>query len=80
MIGETLIDLFFSILRAAFSGLEIVGLPYQAINALTTIMSYGIWIVGADIMVLFSSMIVGWWAVKLAVGLVVWIWELLPLT
>lgn len=80
MIVESVLGLFFSVLRLALSGFEIIGLPYQYINVLSTIMSYGIWIVGVDVMAIFISCVVGWWAIKFTVGLVIWIWELLPLT
>ena len=80
MIVETVVDLFFTVITYAFQGLEIIGLPYQLINSLATILSYGTWIVGADILALFTAMVVGWWTIKFAVGLVVFIWELLPLT
>lgn len=80
MIVETVVDLFFSLMTQAFAGLEIIGLPYQYINTLSTILVYGTWIVGADILAIFVSMVVGWWAIKFVVGLVVFIWELLPLT
>lgn len=80
MIVETLVDLFFNILRVAFGGLEIVKLPTDAINALHTIVVYGIWVVGADILALFVASIVFWWVTKFSVGLVVWIWERLPMT
>lgn len=80
MIVSTTIDLFFAILRGAFSGMEIIGLPLQLINTLQTILVYGIWVVGADIMAIFVAMVVGWWSIKFTVGLVVWLWELLPLT
>lgn len=80
MIVESLIDFFFRILSMAFSGLEIIGLPLQYINSLQTLFVYGTWVVGADILAIFTTMIVGWWTIKLTVGLVLWIWELLPLT
>ena len=80
MIVETIAELFFGSVLRAFSGLEIIGLPLQAINTLQTILVYGTWIVGADIMAIFTSMVVGWWAIKFLVGAVIWIWELLPLT
>lgn len=80
MIVESVVDLFFSVMTMAFSGLEIVGLPLQTINTLQTIVVYGVWVVGADIMALFVGLIVGWWAMKFIVGTVVWVWELLPLT
>lgn len=80
MIVEGLVDLFLGLLRGAFSGMEIVGLPYQLISTLSTLTVYGTWVVGADILAIFISMVVGWWAIKFVVGLIVWIWELLPLT
>lgn len=80
MIVSGTVDLFFAILRGAFSGLEIIGLPLQFINTLQTIMVYGVWIVGADVISIFVTTIIAWWTIKLAVGLVVWLWELLPLT
>lgn len=78
MIVEGIVDLFFATLSQAFLGLEIVGLPLQYINALQTILVYGTWVVGADIMAIFVAMVVGWWSIKLSVGLVVWLWELIP--
>lgn len=80
MIVEGLVGLFFDMLSLAFRGMEIVGLPFQLISVLQTILCYGVWIVGADIMAIFVSLVVGWWAVKFSVGLLVWLWELLPLT
>lgn len=80
MIVQSVVDLFFAVLGNAFGALEVIGLPLQYINTLQTILVYGVWVVGADIMALFVTMVVGWWTVKLAVGLVVWLWELLPLT
>lgn len=80
MIVEGVLGLFFSVVRLAFSGFEIVGLPFQFINVLSTILSYGIWIVGADVFGIFLATIVSWWVIKFTIGLVLWIWELLPLT
>ena len=80
MIVETIVDIFFNSLLGFFNGLELIGLPFQLINTLSTILVYGVWIVGADIMALFISMVVSWWVIKLTIGLVLWIWELLPLT
>ena len=44
MIGEALIDLFFTIFRLVFSTFELVALPTQLISTLETILVYGIWI------------------------------------
>lgn len=80
MIVSTVVDLFFGLMRTVFSGLEFIGLPYEVINSLQTIMVYGTWIVGADVLAIITATIVAWWGIKLTVGLVIWIWELLPLT
>ena len=53
MIVETIVDIFFNSLLGFFNGLELIGLPFQLINTLSTILVYGVWIVGADIMALF---------------------------
>lgn len=80
MIVEGLVNMFLGILRGAFSGFELVGLPMQYINTLNTILVYGNWVVGVDIMAIFVGTVVFWWAIKLSVGLIIWLWELLPLT
>lgn len=80
MIGEALIDLFLSIFRLLFGALEFINLPTQAIGALSTILVYGNWVVGVDILALFVGTVVFWWGVHLSIGLAVWVWEHLPLT
>lgn len=80
MIVETMVGIFLESMSMALSGLEIVGLPMQAIDALQSILCYGIWVVGADIMAIFANSVVSWWVIKFTVGAVVFVWELLPLT
>lgn len=80
MIGEVLIDLFFGTFSVLFGALEIVNLPTQLISTLSTILVYGNWVVGVDIMALFVGTVVFWWGVHLSIGLAVWLWDRLPLT
>lgn len=80
MIVESLVDLFFNILTTAFSGMQIIGLPMDFIYVLQNILGYGIYIVGADLMAILFAVVVSWWMIKFSVGLVLFIWELLPLT
>lgn len=80
MVGEVLIDLCFGIFRVLFGTLEFINLPTQLINTLGTILSYGTWIVGVDIMALFVGSVVFWWGVHMSIGLAVWLWKMLPLT
>lgn len=80
MIGEVLIDLFFGIFSSLFSVLEFVHLPTDTIGTLVSIMAYGNWVVGVDIMALFAGSVIFWWGVHMSIGLAVWLWEKLPLT
>lgn len=80
MIGESLIDLFFNIFRTAIAGIEFINLPTQLIGTLSTILAYGNWVVGIDIMALFVGSVVFWWVFKMSIGLIVWVWDRLPLT
>lgn len=80
MIGEVTIDLFFNIFRLLFGAMELVNLPTHAITTLGSIIVYGNWIVGIDILALFVGTVVFWWGVQLSIGLAVWLWKMLPLT
>lgn len=80
MIGEALINLFFGIFRMLFGTFELFSLPTQLISTLGTILAYGNWVVGIDVMALFVGSVVFWWGVHLSIGLAVWLWKMLPLT
>lgn len=80
MIGEALIDLFFGIFRFAFSTFEFFSLPTQTVSVLSTILVYGNWVVGVDIMALFVGSVIFWWTFHMSIGLIVWVWNRLPLT
>ena len=73
MIVETICDLFLDMMTAAMQGMEIISLPTQFIKTLATILSYGVWVVGLDVMSIIFATITGWWLIKFTVGLVVWI-------
>ena len=64
MIVSSLLDLFFSLMLGLFSGLDFVGLPLSWLNGLQNILAYGVWIVGADLMAVFISVIAFWWIFK----------------
>ena len=80
MIVEGLLNVALSCVFGLFSLMEVVKLPVEIMGVLTTILQYGVWVVGADIMALVFATVTGWWTIKLTVGLAVFIWELLPLT
>lgn len=80
MIVEGLVELCTSVLFGLFSTLEVVKLPVELLGVLSTILQYGVWVVGADVMAIVFASVFGWWSIKMTVGLVIFIWDLLPLT
>ena len=80
MIGESLIDLFFGLFSGLFSTLDFLNIPLDLMNVLTDFMAYGNWIVGVDVLAIFVASVVFWWVFKMSIGLIVWVWDRLPLT
>lgn len=80
MIVNALLNLFLELFIGGVKAIEAVNLPLNTINALTHILAFGNWIVGADIMALFTASVIFWWVFHLSIGLIVWVWEKLPFT
>lgn len=80
MISEGLIGLFFGFFYVLFSGLSVVTLPIDAVGVLGSILMYGNWVVGIDLLAVFAGSVIFWWGVHMSIGLAVWLWEKLPLT
>lgn len=80
MVGEVLIDLFLDMFSVLFGALQVLTIPVDLIGVLSTILCYGVWIVGGDVLAIFVGSVVFWWGVHLSIGLAVWVWERLPLT
>ena len=80
MILETIINIFCVMLDGLLSGLELVQIPKQGINALATVTAYGSYVVGADLLLCFASVVATWMLVTLVVGIGLFVWQLLPLT
>ena len=81
MLITFIVSLFVDVLTGLFSGLStVVTLPVDFLNTLSTITGYGSYFIGGDLLVIFFSMIFFWMSLKIALGLVIFIWKLLPLT
>lgn len=80
MIVETLLSFASVLIQGLFSGLQFVSLPLDFMTVLLDIFCYGVWVIGADLMAIVLSSIVGWMTIKFGIGLVLFIWRLLPLT
>ena len=80
MIFEALINILCELIVGALEGFNLVTLPVNLIQALGAFCSYGAYIVGADLLLVFCSCVLMWMSIKAVVGLVLFIWRLLPLT
>lgn len=61
-----------------FVGLDFILLPLDLINTLLAILQFGVWVVGADVLLLFSGSIALWWSAKLSIGVALWLYEKIP--
>lgn len=80
MILETVLQWACNFIVGLFSVFEFINLPIDLISTLYTITSYGVWVVGADVLLLFTTSVMGWLVFKSSVGLAIWLYKLLPLT
>lgn len=80
MILETLINIFCVMLDGLLAGFEYIQIPKQGIEALATVTAYGSYVVGADLLLCFASVVATWMLMKITVGVGLFIWRLLPLT
>lgn len=80
MIFEVLINLLCDLIVGSLNAFNYVALPVNLIQALGTFCSYGSYVVGADLLLTFSACVLGWAVIKGTLGLILFIWRLLPLT
>ena len=80
MILENLINVFCALLDGLLSGMSFVKVPVDGIAVLATVTAYGSYVVGADLLLCFASVVTTWMLIKLTVGIGLFVWRLLPLT
>nr|DAW04679.1 MAG TPA: hypothetical protein [Inoviridae sp.] len=80
MILEAIISVFCTMLDGLLSGLSFVQIPTQGIQVLATVTGYGSYVVGADLLLCFASVVATWAVFKMVVGIGLFVWRLLPLT
>ncbi len=78
-----IIEFFLNIIVGFISGgLDSVGsvvtLPVEMISTLSTIWGYGTYILGSDLFLLCMSSFFFWFSVRFVIGLIVFIWHLIP--
>lgn len=80
MIIKGFINIVLGLLRVLFSAFQLVDLPFSLISVLASILAYGVWVVGADVMAIFVTSVTFWWGVNWSVKIFEWIWNKLPFT
>jgi len=78
LIIESITGFACRLLYSLFSAFEVLSLPTDLIAVLTTILQYGTWVVGSDILLLFTGSVALWWGVKASLGIAIWVYEHLP--
>lgn len=78
MISEGIISFCCGIIEHFILALDFISLPFDVINTLTTILQFGVWVVGADILLLFTGSLTLWWGAKLSIGVALWLYEKIP--
>jgi hypothetical protein len=72
--------MFVAFLDTLISAVSMVTLPIDMISALSTVSAYGSWIVGSDLLLIFATCVFTWTTIKIGIGLVLFVWRLLPFT
>ena len=78
MIVETIAQLCCNIIYGLFSTFEVFNLPYDLIATLNTILCYGVWVVGADLLLIFASSVALWIGIHFSIGLALWVYDKIP--
>lgn len=80
MILDNLASFAIFILEIIFDSFTLVALPINFISFLITILEFGSWVVGGAFLSLVFGNIFFWFSFKLAAGLILFIYRLIPLT
>lgn len=80
MIVKVAIELLCGLITVTLNGFNAVNIPVNGIQVLSSFAAYGSYVVGADLLLMFCSCVLMWMSVKLTLGLVLFVWRLLPLT
>lgn len=78
MIWDILASGGITIIRFIFGLIEVYELPYNFASVLYSILCYGTWVVGSDVLLLCTGCFTFWIGVRLSTGLAVWIYDHLP--
>ena len=80
MIIQSVIDLCCSVFVSMMNGLSSMPVPTDLMSAMGGLAVYGCWVLGTDLFLAVSACISYWFITKITAGLILFVWELLPLT
>ena len=80
MIVEFFVTCVVTLINNALGVVRALTLPKDISGALATFISYGNYIVGSDLLLLFATSVATWMMIKLSVSVILFVWRLLPLT
>lgn len=75
-----LLNLTRSIISVALNGLGVLPWPPALFGVLADITGFGVWVLGSDLILAFTAAVVFWIVLKMSLGVIIFIWRLLPLT
>ena len=81
MIAAALVDLVTSLISSLCSLIgDNVSIPSNLVQSLAGITGYGVWVIGADLLGIICGCVLFWLSVKFIWGLIVYIYDLIPMT
>lgn len=79
MIIEFFLNIVVGFISTGINGLgNIITLPINVITVLSSIWGYGTFILGSDLFVLCMSSFFFWFMARFVIGLITFIWHLIP--
>ena len=80
MILEIFIDMLCDLILGSLELLNFYALPVNALHLLASFAHYGNYVVGSDLLLIFSASVMMWITVKFSIGFILFLWRLLPFT
>ena len=78
MLTEMLLSGSTAIIRFIFGLIEVFEVPTDLVSVLYSILCYGTWVVGSDLMLICTGCITFWIGIRVSVGFAIWVYEHIP--
>lgn len=78
MLTEMLLSGSTAIIRFIFGLIEVFEVPTDLVSVLYSILCYGTWVVGSDVLLLCTGCFTFWIGVRMSAGIALRVYDLLP--